>query len=293
VCVGNLTVGGSGKTPVAKAIAGRLRDLGLRAHFLARGHGGRLSGPVLVDPRQHTAREVGDEALVLAADGPVWVARNRAAGARSAASGGAQVIVMDDGHQNASVTKTLSLVAVDGETRRGEWPFGDGAIFPRGPLREPISSGLARANAVVVLLPADLPEVDPALRDLLEGSTLLVARLEPLSPPPVGLQVGFAGIAKPWRMKQALEAAGCHLADFIAFPDHGPSSESDLRGLARRAAFLGADLITSEKDWVRLPPEWRARMTAWPVRAIFEDQQALDKLLSALGASPTPLTRPP
>ena len=282
VCVGNLTMGGSGKTPVAREIARHLREAGQEVHFLARGHGGRLAGPVLVDPGLHSASEVGDEALILAGDGPAWIARDRAAGARTAAGAGAQVIVMDDGHQNPAVKKTLSLVVVDGETRDGEWPFGSGAIFPAGPLRESLSAGLARADAVVILLPADLPEVDPGLRALFLGKKVLSARLRPLVSPPPSPQIGFAGIAKPWKMRRALEAAGYRLVDFTAFPDHGPVSKSDLERLAARARKLGAGLVTSEKDWVRLPASWRPQVTAWPVRAVFEDQQALAELLAGL-----------
>ena len=114
-----------------------------------------------VDPAAHTAADVGDEALMLAGDAPVWIARDRAAGARAAATAGAEAIVMDDGHQNPSADEALSLVVVDGETRDGEWPFGDGAVFPAGPMREPLAAGLARADAVVLLLPADLRRARP------------------------------------------------------------------------------------------------------------------------------------
>ncbi|MEH6665978.1 MAG: tetraacyldisaccharide 4'-kinase, partial [Brevundimonas sp.] len=154
ISVGNLTVGGSGKTPVAREVLRLLRDQGVEAHALTRGYGGRLAGPVRVDPAQHAAADVGDEPLLLAGAAPAWVARDRPAGARAAAAAGAAVVVMDDGHQNPTLRKTLSLIVVDGETRGGEWPFGDGAVFPAGPMREPLRAGLARADAVVVLLPA-------------------------------------------------------------------------------------------------------------------------------------------
>jgi tetraacyldisaccharide 4'-kinase len=279
ICVGNLTMGGAGKTPVARAIVALLRSRGRRPHILSRGHGGRLTGPVRVDPARHTAAEVGDEALMMAADGPVWIARDRAAGARAAARGGAEVIVMDDGHQNPTVTKALSLVVVDGETRDEEWPFGDGAVFPAGPMREPLNAGLARADAVVLLLPADLPAPDGELVALLARKPLLIARLEPVAPPPPGPQIAFAGIGKPWKMERALKAAGCDLVDFAPLPDHEPIAEETLRFLADRAAALGAGLVTSEKDWVRLSLAWRERVVAWPVRARFEDEGAAERLI--------------
>jgi tetraacyldisaccharide 4'-kinase len=280
ICVGNLTLGGTGKTPVARALARRLGGAMGEAQILIRGYGGRLKGPVRVDPARHGAADVGDEALMMAADAPVWVSRDRAAGARAAAAAGARVIVMDDGHQNPSLKKALSLVVVDGETRDGEWPFGDGAVFPSGPMREPLAVGLARADGVILLLPGDLAEPDPALVALFAGKPVLIARLAPSHPPPPGPQLAFAGIGKPWKMERALKAAGCDLADFAPLPDHQALDERLLRFLAARAEALGAGLITSEKDYARLPPAWRARVTAWPVEARFEEEAALDRLLA-------------
>jgi len=279
ICVGNLTMGGSGKTPVVRALARRLSAQGRAPHILTRGYGGRLTGPVRVEPQVHDAADVGDEALMLAADAPVWVARDRAGGAEAAAAAGAGAVLMDDGHQNPSVKKTLSLVVVDGETRNGEWPFGDGAVFPAGPMREPLAAGLARADAVVVLLPADLETPDPTLTALFAGKPVLIARLAPAAAPPPGPQLAFAGIGKPWKMERALEAAGCELVDFAPFPDHARYDERLLRFLSARAEALGAGLLTSEKDWVKLPAAWRERVKAWPVEARFEDEAALDRLL--------------
>ncbi len=282
ICVGNLTVGGTGKTPVVRALVAMLAAKGRHPAILSRGHGGRARGPLRVNPGQDGAAEVGDEALMMSADAPVWIARDRAAGAFAAVAAGAEVIVMDDGHQNPMLAKTLSLIAVDGETRDDEWPFGDGAVFPAGPMREPFAVGLARADAVILLLPADLPAADPELLALFGDLPVLIARLAPTAPPPTGPQVGFAGIGKPWKMERALKAAGCDLVDFAPLPDHKPIGEAALKFLADRAASLGAGLVTSEKDWVRLSPAWRARVVAWPVQAVFEDETALWSLLDRL-----------
>lgn len=285
VCVGGLTVGGAGKTPVAQAVLEALRAKGLNAVALSRGYGGKLAGPVAVDPAAHTAAEVGDEPLMLASAAPAFVARDRVAGAHAAVADGAEVIVLDDGHQNPRLRKTLSLVVVDGETRNREWPFGDGAVFPAGPMREPLKVGLARADAVVLMLPSDLTAADPALLALFGAKPVLTARLQPLAPPPSGPLLGFAGIAKPWKFERSLIAAGAQLADFAPFADHAPYTEEILRVLADRAAVFGASLITTEKDWVRLPPQWRARVVAWPVRARFEDEAALECVLAPLMAA--------
>jgi tetraacyldisaccharide 4'-kinase len=280
ICIGNLTMGGAGKTPVAREILARLRARGIAAHGLSRGYGGREAGPLQVDPAIHTAADVGDEPLMLAGDGPFWIARDRAAGARAAAEAGARALVLDDGHQNFSLRKRLSLVVVDGETRDGEWPFGDGAVFPSGPLREPLAAGLARADAVILMLPADVAAPDPALITVFAGKPLLIARLLAPTPPPTGPQLGFAGVGKPWKVERALKAAGCDLVDFASFPDHAGLGDRTLKFLEDRASLFGAGLLTTEKDWVRLPPGWRAKVKAWPVRAVFENEAALDALLA-------------
>lgn len=282
ICIGNLTVGGAGKTPVAREVMRRLRASGVNAHVLSRGYGGRLKGPVQVDPAIHHAEDVGDEPLMLARDVPVWVSVDRVEGARAARAAGAEVIVLDDGHQNPSLLKALSLVIVDGETRNGEWPFGDGRVFPAGPLRERFEDGLARADAVVILLPSDLQAPDPQLLQLFADERVLVAQLQAAADPPAGPQLGFAGVAKPWKVERSLKAAGCDLVDFAPFPDHVPYTAADLGFLATRAKTLGAGLVTTEKDWVRLSPEWRSRVAPWPVRARFASEDQIDSLLESV-----------
>lgn len=279
ISVGNLTVGGSGKTPVTREILHMLARRGVDAHALSRGYGGRLAGPLAVDPDSHLAADVGDEPLMLSQDHPVWIAQDRAAGARAAVEAGAEAIVLDDGHQNPALKKSLALVVVDGETRDGEWPFGDGAVFPAGPMREPLEAGLARADAVVILLPADVTGPPAELSALFRGLPVFSAWLEPLRAPSSGPKVGFAGIAKPWRVERSLKAAGADLRAFRSFPDHGAYAERDLKVMAAQADRLGAGLITTEKDWARLSPDWRRRVEAWPMRTRFEDERAFLRLL--------------
>ncbi|HEV2364765.1 MAG TPA: tetraacyldisaccharide 4'-kinase [Caulobacteraceae bacterium] len=281
ICVGNATLGGSGKTPVAAALAARLASRG--AHILCSGHRGRIRGPARVDPQAHGVRDVGDEALLLARNAAVWVGRDRAAAAARARAAGARALIMDDGHQNPSLEKTLAILVVDGDTRAGQWPFGTGAIFPAGPMREPLRSALQRADAVLAVLPKG-EALDPRLQRLLAAKPLLTARLQPREPAPSGRRLAFAGIAKPWKFAEALEAAGCDLVGFAALGDHRIPSEAWLRKLERRAARLQAGLITTEKDWVRLPDSWRRRIRPWPVEIQFDDEAAVDALLSrALG----------
>ncbi len=293
ICVGNLTVGGVGKTPIVRALAALLEQLGHQAHIVVRGYGGRMRGPLRVDPNLHTAGDVGDEAIMAGNQAPIWVSRDRPAGALAAIQDGARLIILDDGHQNPGLKKTLSVIVVDAETRDGEWPFGDGSVFPSGPMREPFSAGLARADAVILLLPADLEAPDPDLLAMFGAAPVFTAHLVPVAPPPPGRQLAFAGIGKPWKMERALVAAGCDLADFAAFPDHGRYSSQILGALAQRAEALDAGLLTTEKDWARLPPEWRSQVAPWPVRADFDDQSGLLQFLRrSIGPQLDPATRP-
>ncbi|MEM7766299.1 MAG: tetraacyldisaccharide 4'-kinase [Pseudomonadota bacterium] len=270
ICVGNLTVGGSGKTPIVAAIRQHLQASGLRAASLSRGYKGRLKGPLRVDPGVHTAADVGDEPLMLASHGESWIGADRVAAARAMEAAGAEIIIMDDGHQNPSLHRNLSLVVVDA----GD-PFGNGHVFPKGPLREPVKAGLGRADAVI--LAGDGPDPDgrwpcPVVR----------ARLEPVAPPPDGPLVAFAGIGRPQKVFDSLSAAGATLVDTVPYPDHHPYSRGDLKWLEALAAERDARLITTEKDAARLPADVRDPVAVWPVRAVFEPADALDGWLQAV-----------
>lgn len=273
VCVGNLTVGGTGKTPLAIALAERLIGQGHRPHFLTRGYGGRLAGPIRVDAARHEVAAVGDEALLLARVAPTWVARRRAEGAWAALAAGAQLLIMDDGLQNPALVQDLALVVVDGAVG-----FGNRRLLPAGPLREPIAAGLARASAIVLvgedragiapLLPGALPRLDAELEHPPEAAAFRAA--------PV---VAFAGIGRPEKFFASLTSLGAQLKDVRAFPDHHPYRESELRTLAGEARRHGARLVTTAKDYVRLPPVWRERVAVLPIGLKWRDPTALDRML--------------
>lgn len=276
VCVGNLTAGGSGKTPVALAIAELLKDKGVRVTFLSRGYGGRLAGPLLVDATRHGAAEVGDEPLLLANMAPTIIARDRRAGAVLAESTGADVIVMDDGHQNFSLAKDLSLVVVD-----GKHGFGNGRVLPAGPLREPVMQGLRRADAVIVMgdgwtAPAQYP--GPVLR------AQLVAAGESLARGP--RVIAFAGIGRPAKFFATLKALGAETVATRSFADHHSYTDEEVSELKNAAAAAGAVLMTTEKDFVRLNATQKADILRLPVRAVFEDLPALERLLDPLMKRP-------
>jgi tetraacyldisaccharide 4'-kinase len=270
ICVGNLTAGGSGKTPVAIAIAGMLLARGQRPYFLTRGYGGSERGPALAS-RGHSAAVMGDEALLLARTAPTIVARDRAAGARLAKEKGATVLVMDDGHQNITLRKSLSLVVVDAETG-----FGNGLQIPAGPLREPIAQGLARADAVICVgserSEDGAPDLQgyrgPVLRAHLEADGAAFAEKEVFA---------FAGIGRPEKFTASLEAGGAHLTGSCFFPDHHPYTEDEV--LQLRMVAGGAQLVTTEKDFVRLTTAQREGIRVLKVAAAFDDKGAMDGLL--------------
>ncbi len=273
ICCGNATAGGAGKTTVALDLGQRLQARGLAAHFLLRGYGGKLKGPARVDPTTHDSRAVGDEALLLADRCPTWVSADRAAGGTAAQAAGAQAIIMDDGLQNPTLEKTLSLLIID-----GSYGFGNGRVIPSGPLREPIFAAAARCRAAVLIgedetgALAQLPPALPVLR----------ARLVPgpeaatLAGKPV---VAFCGIANPRKFFTTLQEAGAVLAARHPFADHYPFDDEEIRDLLAEAEKLRATPVTTRKDIVRIPPALRAGIQVVSIALAWVDPTAIEALL--------------
>lgn len=270
ICVGNLTAGGTGKTPIVIAIA-RALDRQLRVSILTRGYGSGVRGPAIVTS-QMAASEAGDEALLLVAAAPVVISANRAAGAKLAERNGTDVIVMDDGHQNFSLAKDLSIVVVNSEEG-----FGNGRLLPAGPLREPVQQGLARADAIVLTGDADFTV--PSFH-----GPVLRARLFPNDGP--GLKgrrvLAFAGIGRPEKFFRTLRTLGAEVVATYAFPDHHVYGARELAQLRKRSDSKNAVLLTTEKDFVRLPCSQRQDIRYLPVRAVFDDPEAFSKLVSSV-----------
>lgn len=285
ISVGNIVSGGAGKTPTALALLQLLKERGYTVHFVTRGYGGQEKGPIEVDLNRHTAADVGDEPLLLAQYAPTWVAKRRPQGVEKAIEHGAQLIILDDGHQTSSLHKDVSFVVVD--CVQG---FGNGCVIPAGPLREELSVGLRRADGVIqcsrvaVLQNSDssLQHCNPAT---LGSAPLFKAKItpQPLTLPSNRV-VAFCGLGFPQKFYMSLQELGFELTANETFPDHYQYTQDDLFRLQKLAKQHDSVLMTTRKDFVKIPSLWQGRVHVLDVKIEFEfPEKICDFILQKVG----------
>lgn len=258
ICVGNLTVGGAGKTPTVRALAELLRGAGHQPVVLSRGFGGQNTGPLRVDPTRHSALETGDEPLMLADELPVYIARDRRQALRAGVWDGAQIAIKDDGFQNPTLAHNYNLIVVDGATG-----FGNALLLPAGPLRQPLAASAPRIDAVLLVgTVSEQNRAAIAAQLGLQTTRVFTGELVPVAPEPKRV-LAYCGIGRPDKFFDTLRACNFELAGEISFADHHMFSENDAARLLSEAQALDAALITTEKDLVRLRrPEAGSQLAA-------------------------------
>ena len=273
ICIGNLNVGGTGKTPTTIALAQHFLKKGLQVHVVSRGYKGKFQGTFLVDPQNHKSDEVGDEPLLMSEFTSVWVSNKRKNGIAAAENAGAQIVLLDDGFQDPSFHKDFSLIVVDGE--KG---FGNKKCMPAGPLRENIVQGFKRADALVIVgqriykfdtFPTHLKIIHSTLKPIETGMNWKE-----------GKYLAFAGIADPSKFFKTLRSLGANLIDCVALSDHQNLDGQVLKRLERKANSAHAQLVTTEKDAVRLSNTFRKKVLSLPVRIEFDDKNELENLFN-------------
>ena len=264
VCIGNLTAGGTGKTPTAVSIAKLMQQAKRKPFFVSRGYGGNLHN-VLVDPQHHTPQQVGDEPLLLARQAPTVVNPDRFAAAQTAAAAGAEMVIMDDGFQNPGLHKDLSFLVFD-----GGFGYGNGLCIPAGPLRESLPAGMKRADAVLI--------IGEDRHRLAEQIALPVFRgqIVPVRPNFSERRViAFAGIGRPEKFYQSLRELNFELVETVNFPDHHFYTDTELDQLIDKAEKNSCTLITTAKDLVKIPSRRRSFFKVLEIEVRWEDEDAL------------------
>ncbi|MDA0362017.1 MAG: tetraacyldisaccharide 4'-kinase [Proteobacteria bacterium] len=280
ICIGNLTVGGTGKTPTVIALAQRLITQGYNPSIVSRGYGGSQKGPLKVNEQIHKFNDVGDEPLLLSSIAPTWVAKNRRLGIIAAVKQGANIILLDDGFQNKKIYKDISIVTVD--AYRG---FGNGLLLPAGPLREPIYSGLSTANFLISIGDDESHKNFINKLSLERTPTIISGRLAPIK---TGMDwenlsvFAFAGIGNPEKFFLNLRNLGAKVVNTIALSDHQIFDKKLLLRLETESSEINAQLVTTEKDAIRLPHEFRKKVLSLPVRLEISSWAEIEKLVEKL-----------
>lgn len=268
ICIGGVVAGGSGKTPTLHALLSLIRrdNLFQNPVVLTRGYGGNIKAATCVNLTKHTAIDVGDEALLHAKKALTIVARDRSEGANLAERINADIILMDDGLQNNSLKKTASVLVVNAHQK-----WGNGKLLPAGPLREPVEDALAKAALIVLIgkghINSPKPQTNAHITSLKDIDSTRGYH-------------AFAGIGDPKKFRQTLIEAGAQLTGFTAFSDHHIYTMKDMEIL--RSSAGSSTLITTEKDFIRIPQDHRHAIETLPIEIIFENEDTVLSLLKGI-----------
>ena len=272
ICIGNAGLGGGGKTPTALGLGKILNTMGLSAAYLTRGYGGSLKGPLAVQPSHHKAKDVGDEPLLLASHGLTLVSKNRKKALQLINPEKIDVILMDDGYQSHTIEKHTHILVVDG--KKG---FGNGLVFPAGPLREPLCMSLKRAQAILIIGPAS-----DDVKQALKGASCPIWTATPKLDIPKDFPkkvYAFAGLAFPEKFFDSLKNRGIEVLEQKSFPDHHPFGDLEMQHLKQDARKKKLPLVTTEKDYMRLSLFQKKYVTPVPMTLQWSDQNAIEAFL--------------
>ena len=275
ICIGNIVVGGAGKTPVAIKLGSLLMKNGYNPHFVSKGYGGIETNNILVK-EWHSAQSVGDESLLLSEIAPTWIGKDRNKSFILAQENGADCIILDDGFQNPSLQKDFSIIVINGEQG-----FGNKRVIPSGPLRESISRGISRANLIIVIgeITNDVKRKIPSTIPLIHAKFEISKENKIYKNQKV---TAFAGIAYPDKFYNSLSEQGAVIEKQISYPDHHIFDENDMLNLAEMANITKSILVTTKKDYVRIPKSYRSLVSTLNGEIIFEDENLLIEILSNL-----------
>jgi tetraacyldisaccharide 4'-kinase len=275
ICVGNLVMGGAGKTPTVIALVNILKNLGHTPHILSRGYGAYIRDAIQVNPNKHNYLQVGDEPLLLAQAAPTWAGPDRVQSAKAAILNGATVLVMDDGLQNPSLQKDLSFIVVD--SMQG---IGNGMVFPAGPLREPIEYGADRAHAMILI-----GEGNASFEFIDQQFVAKIAcHKKNFESEKSKRVVAFAGIGYPEKFRHTLIENEFEICQFVEFGDHYPYTIHDMIKLLKIADQYQATLLTTSKDWLRIPSQYRNSVESLPISLNFDEPETIqDFLMKTIG----------
>ena len=273
ICIGNIVVGGAGKTPVALKIGKILIQAGYNPHFISKGYAGIIKTNTLVES-WHSPKSVGDEPLLLSKIAPTWIGTNRNNSIKLAHNKGGDCIIMDDGFQNPTIYKDYSIIVINSSQE-----FGNKRVIPSGPLRESIKRGMSRTNLIIVIGET----TEELLKVIPEHIPIICANFKINNKNKIfkGQKItAFAGIAYPEKFFNSLRDQGAKIVKEITYPDHHIFDENDLLDLAEVANKTKSILVSTQKDFVRIPKSYRALVNTLEGEIVFENEDLIREILS-------------